>query len=43
MEMKSPPTESGGVSVKSIGLAPVLRAGTKGGKQADQVIKSNRS
>lgn len=39
--MKSPPTGSGGVIVKCIGVLPRLRAGAKGGQQADQVVKAN--
>ena len=41
--MKNPPTGSGGVIVKYIGVLPRLRAGTKGGQQTDQVIKANGS
>ena len=39
--MKSPPTGSGGIIVKCIGVLPRLRAGAKGGQQADQVVKAN--
>ena len=40
-DMKNPPTKSGGVIVKCIGVLPRLRAGAKGGQQANQVIKAN--
>jgi hypothetical protein len=39
--IKGPPTESGGLIVKCIGVLPRLRAGAKGGQQADQVIKAD--